>query len=44
MIDVNPAKQGVENPQRRRTEKRPFDSWAPLEDLAARLGPRHGRM
>jgi hypothetical protein len=28
MIDVNPAKQGVDNPQRRRTEKRPFESWA----------------
>ena len=30
MIDVNPAKQGVDNPQRRRTEKRPFESWAQL--------------
>ena len=28
MLDVNPAKQGVENPQRPRTEKRPFESWA----------------
>ena len=27
MIDINPAKQGVDNPQRRRTEKRPFESW-----------------
>ena len=42
MIDVNPAKQGVENPQRRRTEKRPFESWPQLEGLAARLGPRYG--
>ena len=42
MIDVNPAKQGVENPQRRRTEKRPFESWRQLEELAARLGPRYG--
>jgi integrase len=42
MIDSNPAKQGVDNPQRRRTEKRPFESWAQLEELAARLGPRHG--
>jgi hypothetical protein len=25
MIDSNPAKQGVDNPQRRRTEKRPFE-------------------
>ena len=31
MIDVNPAKQGVDNPQRRRTEKRPFESWAQLD-------------
>ena len=27
MIDVNPATKGVDNPQRRRTEKRPFESW-----------------
>jgi hypothetical protein len=44
VIDVKPAKQGVENPQRRRTEKRPFASWAQLEGLAARLGFRHGPM
>ena len=44
MIDVNPAKQGVDNPQKRRTEKRPFDSWAELEAVAARLGPRNGPM
>jgi hypothetical protein len=42
LIDVNPAKQGVDNPQRRRTEKRPFESWAELDALAADLGPRHG--
>ena len=42
MIDVNPAKHGVDNPQRRRTEKRPFESWAQLDALAARLGPRYG--
>ncbi len=42
MLDVNPAKQGVENPQRRRTEKRPFESWTQLEELAARLGPPYG--
>jgi integrase len=42
MIDSNPAKQGVDNPQRRRTEKRPFDSWPQLEALAPRLGPRYG--
>ena len=44
LIDVNPAKQGVENPQRKRTEKRPFESWEQLEALAERLGPRLGPM
>jgi integrase len=44
MLDVNPAKQGVENPQRRRTEKRPFESWEQLEALADRLGPPLGPM
>jgi hypothetical protein len=43
MLDTNPAKQGVENPQRKRTEKRPFESWDQLEALAERLGPRLGR-
>jgi integrase len=42
MIDSNPAKQGVDNPQPRRTEKRPFESWAQLGELAARLGSRYG--
>ena len=42
MIDVNPAKQGIDNPQRRRTEKRPFESWDELNALAAELGPRFG--
>ncbi len=44
MIDVNPAKHGVDNPQRRYTEKRPFESWAELAAVAAKLGPRHGPM
>jgi integrase len=44
MIDVNPAKHGVDNPQRRQTEKRPFDSWAPLEAVATHLGPLAGPM
>jgi integrase len=44
MLDVNPAKRGVENPQRRRTEKRPFESWEELEALADRLGLRLGPM
>src|SRR5436190_24363940 len=42
MIDSNPAKRGVDNPQRRRTEKRPLESWAQLDELAVRLGPRYG--
>lgn len=42
MIDVNPAKHGVANPQRRRTEKRPFESWAELEAVATHLGPQAG--
>jgi integrase len=40
MIDVNPAKAGVDNPQRRRTEKRPFESWMQLAEVASRLGER----
>jgi integrase len=44
MLDVNPAKQGVENPQRRRTEKRPFESWSEIEAVADRLEPRLAAM
>jgi integrase len=44
LLDVNPAKLGVENPQRRYTEKRPFDSWEELHVLGDRLGPRQGPM
>jgi integrase len=44
LLDVNPAKLGVENPQRRYTEKRPFDSWDELYALARRLGARFGPM
>jgi integrase len=44
LLDVNPAKLGVENPQRRYTEKRPFDSWEQLHALAERLGARCGPM
>jgi integrase len=44
MLDANPARRGVENPQRRRTEKRPLESWDDLEALAERLGPRLGPM
>ena len=38
MIDVNAAKHGVNNPQRRRTEKRPFESWAQLTKVAPCAG------
>ena len=44
MIDVNPAKHGVDNPQRRYTEKRPFDTWAEIAAVAAKLGPLYGPM
>jgi integrase len=43
MLEVNPAMHGVENPQRRRSEKRPFDSWEELEAVPERLG-RYGPM
>lgn len=42
LLDVNPAKLGVKNRQRRHTEKRPFESWEELHALADRLGPCHG--
>src|SRR5207249_3477118 len=42
LIDVNPAKQGIDNPQRRHTEKRRVESRAALEPLAAELGPHYG--
>jgi integrase len=42
MLNSNPAKQGVENPQRPRVEQRPFESWDEIRALADRLGPRHG--
>ena len=42
MLDVNPAKVGVDNPVRRRKEQHPFESWAELEALATAIGPRYG--
>ncbi len=42
MLNANPAKQGVDNPQRPRTEQRPFESWEDLTKLAAWIGPRYG--
>jgi len=44
MIDINPAKVGVDNPTRRRKEQRPFESWVEIEALAAALGSRYGPM
>jgi integrase len=44
MLDVNPAKVGVDNPAPRRKEQRPFESWAELDAVAAALGPRYGPM
>jgi hypothetical protein len=43
MIDVNPAKVGVDNPVRRRKEQHPFESWVELEALAAAIGRGMGR-
>jgi integrase len=44
MIDVNPAKLGVNNPSPRRTEQRPFESWAELDAVVANLSPRYRPM
>jgi hypothetical protein len=44
MIDVNPAKLGVDNPSPRRREQRPFESWSELAAVAAHLSPRHRPM
>jgi integrase len=42
MLDLNPAKLGVENPQGRYAEKRPFESWDELKAVVRALGPRYG--
>jgi integrase len=44
MIDVNPAKLGVDNPSPRRREQRPFESWAELDAVAANLAARYRPM
>lgn len=44
LIDTNPAKTGVDNPQPPRREMHPFESDAQLWALAAELGPRYGPM
>jgi integrase len=44
MIDANPAKLGVDNPSPPRREQRPFESWAELDAVAAKLSPRYRPM
>src|SRR6266540_7446360 len=44
MIDVNPAKLGVDNTSPRRREQRPFESWAELDAVAANLTSRYRPM
>jgi integrase len=44
MIDVNPAKLGVDNPSPRRREQRPFESWAEIDAVAANLASHYGPM
>jgi integrase len=44
MIDVNPAKLGVDNPSPRRREQRPFESWGELDAVVANLSPRYRPM
>jgi integrase len=44
MIDVDPAKLGVDNPPPRRKEQRPFESWAELASVVANLDRRYGPM
>ena len=44
LIDVNPARHGVPNPQRRFPEKRPFESWIQVGELARHLGAVTGPM
>src|ERR671931_1792638 len=44
LIDFNPAKRGVPNPRPRSQKKRPFESWAQIEAVAAQLGRVYGPM
>jgi integrase len=44
MIDVNPAKLGVDNPSPRRREQRPFECWAELDAVAQFLLRRYRPM
>ena len=42
MLDLNPAKVGVDNPVRRLMEQHPFESWEELDRLAEAIGLRCG--
>jgi hypothetical protein len=44
MIDVNPAKLGVDKPSPRRREQRPFESWAELDAVSGQLSARYRPM
>lgn len=44
LIEVNPAKRGVDNPLRRFSEKWPFESWAQIDAVAGKLGRVFGPM
>jgi integrase len=44
LLESNPARRGVPNPLRRTLEKRPFESWAQIEAVAAHLGAVCGPM
>ena len=44
LLDDNPAKKGVPNPQRRAKEKQPFESWQQIEAVADQLGSVYGPM
>jgi integrase len=44
MLDINPARVGVDNPTPRRKEQHPFESWDELEAVAAHLSRRYGPM
>jgi integrase len=44
MTHVNVAKLGVDNPQRRPREQRPFESWGELDAVAENFSPRYRPM
>jgi integrase len=44
LIEANPARRGVPNPSRRFPEKRPFESWQQINELAAELDAVTGPM